>query len=191
MKGWFTGERMRIGLKSRWTIAVGMAALSAGGQSVTVAGSAASSPRILISAPGLVSVPPYSPGQLVRIIDDPSLGDRWLLIRDPNHPGGPGRLVLASRTRSEAGRNGSAGVPDVGKPGADQVLASPVIHTGDLLVVEENTAVVEARLEAVALGPAWAGSSFDVRLKIGGKVVRAIALASGRAVFSPETEVLR
>jgi predicted secreted protein len=66
-----------------------------------------------------------------------------------------------------------------------------VIHTGDLLVVEENTAVVEARLEAVALGPAWAGSSFDVRLKIGGKVVRAIALASGRAVFSPETEVLR
>jgi hypothetical protein len=114
MKGWFTGERMRIGLKSRWTIAVGMAALSAGGQSVTVAGSAASSPRILISAPGLVSVPPYSPGQLVRIIDDPSLGDRWLLIRDPNHPGGPGRLVLASRTRSEAGRNGSAGVPDVG-----------------------------------------------------------------------------
>jgi hypothetical protein len=191
MKGWFTGDRMRIGRISRWVIAVGLAALSAGGQSVTVAGRAASSPRILSSAPGLVSVPAYSPGQLVRVIDDPNLGDRWLLIRDPNHPGGPGRLVLANRSRSETGRSGSAGAPEAGKPGTDQVLASPVIHTGDLLVVEENTAVVEARLEAVALGPAWAGSSFDVRLKIGGKVVRAIALAQGRAAFEPETEVLQ
>ena len=36
--------------------------------------------------------------------------------------------------------------------------------------------MVEARLEAMALGSAAAGAEFKVRLKIGGKVVRAVAL---------------
>jgi len=30
--------------------------------------------------------------QIVREIDDPHLGTRWLLMRDPVHPAGPGRL---------------------------------------------------------------------------------------------------
>ena len=42
-------------------------------------------------------------------------------------------------------------------------------------MVEEHTAVVDARLEAVALGPAAKGGEFRARLKIGGKVVRVIA----------------
>ena len=64
----------------------------------------------------------------------------------------------------------------------------PVIRAGDRLIVEEHTAVVEARLEAVALGPAASGSPFQVRLTIGGKVVRAVALGPGRAAFAAETE---
>jgi hypothetical protein len=40
----------------------------------------------------------------------------------------------------------------------------------------------------VALGPATIGSSFDARLKIGGRVVRVLALATGRAAFKPEGE---
>jgi predicted secreted protein len=63
-----------------------------------------------------------------------------------------------------------------------------VIHTGDALILEENTALVEARLEAVALGPAVSGLAFNVRLKIGGNVVRAVALGPGRAAFAPESE---
>jgi flagella basal body P-ring formation protein FlgA len=69
------------------------------------------------------------------------------------------------------------------------ILTRPVIRAGDRLVVEENTAVIEARLEAVALGPAALGSSFDVRLKLGGKVARAVALAPGRAAFQAHAEV--
>jgi hypothetical protein len=61
-----------------------------------------------------------------------------------------------------------------------------VIHAGDRLIVEENTAVVESRLEAVALGPAVVGSPLDARLKVGGKVVRAVALGRGRAAFLAE-----
>jgi flagella basal body P-ring formation protein FlgA len=54
--------------------------------------------------------------------------------------------------------------------------------------VEESSPVVEARLEAVALGPAVVGSAFNVRLKIGGKIVRALALAPGRAALALEME---
>ena len=61
-----------------------------------------------------------------------------------------------------------------------------MIHAGDKLIVEEHTAVVEARLEAVALGPAAQGAVFKARLKIGGKVVRAVAVSAGHAVFAPE-----
>ena len=59
------------------------------------------------------------------------------------------------------------------------------------MVVEEHTAVVDARLEAVALGPAAIGSPFEVRLKIGGKVVRVVALAPGRAALAPQAEARR
>ena len=31
-----------------------------------------------------------SRGEIVREIDDPHTGDRWLLVRDASHPGGPG-----------------------------------------------------------------------------------------------------
>ena len=54
------------------------------------------------------------------------------------------------------------------------------------VIVEEHTAVVEARLEAMALGPAAVGGAFRARLRMGGKVVRAVALGPGRAVLEPE-----
>jgi hypothetical protein len=114
-------------------------------------------------------------GEIVREIDDPHTGGRWLLTRDPVHPAGPGRLVLVARFRPEYRPI---------QPGVEP--PRPVIHAGDRLVVEENTAVIEARLEAVALGPAVVGSPLDVRLKIGGKVVRAVALGPGRAAFLAE-----
>ena len=62
----------------------------------------------------------------------------------------------------------------------------PMIRSGDALIVAEHTAVVDARLEATSLGPAVAGAEFPARLRIGGKVVRVIALAPGRAELAPE-----
>ena len=67
--------------------------------------------------------------------------------------------------------------------------ARPAIHAGDALTVEEHTALVDARLEAIALGPAVEGAYFRVRLKIGGRVVRVEAVSAGHAVFGPESEV--
>jgi hypothetical protein len=115
----------------------------------------------------------------VRVIDDPYSGDRWLLVRDPSHPGGPGRLLLVSAVRRGPLNPGHAG-PEIEAP-------APLIRPGDRVVVEENTPVVEARLEAVALGPAQPGSTFNVRLAVGGRVVRVVAVGPGRAVFQEET----
>ena len=56
-------------------------------------------------------------------------------------------------------------------------------------MVEEHTAVADVRLDAVALGPAVKGAHFKARLKLGGKVVRAVAVSEGRADFAPDGEV--
>jgi hypothetical protein len=132
------------------------------------------------------SVPRQIADLVIREIDDPHSGARWLLMRDRNHPAGPGRLVLVAAP----GRHAGPGVPVGTLFTTSTVLIPPrpVIRAGDRLVVEENTAVIEARLEAVALGPATLGSTFDVRLKMGGKVARAVALAPGRAAFQAQTE---
>jgi hypothetical protein len=53
----------------------------------------------------------------------------------------------------------------------------PLIRPGDRLLVEENTAVAHAVLEAVALGPAAVGSGIQVRFKIGGRVACGVAMS--------------
>src|ERR1035437_7183929 len=39
---------------------------------------------------------------VVRVIDDAHSGERWLLLPDGGHPGGPGRLVLAAGRREDS-----------------------------------------------------------------------------------------
>lgn len=153
---------------------------------------------------------PESPA-IVREIDDPQSGVRWLLMRDANHPGGPGVLVRAGSTETavltKTSRSPEAAIEPprkerevaetVGEPtrvGLGRIKPAnsqipPVIRAGDSLILEENSAVVEARLEATALGPAAIGSPLAVRLKIGGKVVQAVALGSGRVAFRSDSEV--
>ena len=140
-----------------------------------------SGPHVMISSPGPSSAFPSPGGEIVREIDDPRNGDRWLLMRDESHPAGPGRLRLVSTLRG--GRMDPSQARQTA-PAAD--TPPPVIRAGERVVVEENTAVVEAHFEAVAMGPAWAGSSFNVRLSIGGRVMRAVAQGPGRAIFQEE-----
>lgn len=121
-------------------------------------------------------------GKVVREIDDPECGARWLLLRDDSDPGGPGRLVLVQDTRAGTGVKGARGL-------AGGIIAGgqkPVIRAGDRLVIEQDMPSVSARLEAVALGSASAGKLVRVRLKMSGKVVEARALAAGRATLEPE-----
>lgn len=124
------------------------------------------------------ATPEEFPGEIVREIDDPSTGGRWLLMRDAAHPAGPGRMVLVADGKAAADRVTAA---SMWRLRASRLF---VIRAGDALIVEEHTPVVDARLEAVALGPASAGAEFNVRLKIGGKVLRAVALGPGRAAFA-------
>ena len=65
-------------------------------------------------------------------------------------------------------------------------LALPVIHAGDRLIVEEHTAVAEAGWRLWRWDSAAVGRPLRVRLEIGGKVLRAVALGPGRAAFWPE-----
>jgi len=154
-------RKVRVGMA-----AMGLALLSSSCTGATAQTAAAS--RVLVVSSGSETPQP------IREIDDPHSGARWMLLRNSEYPAGPGRLVLA-------------GGPSLSRrdEGTPQRL---IIRAGDRLIVEESTPVVEARLEAIALGPAGPGSAFDVRLKIGGRIARVVALAPGRAAFPVQTE---
>jgi len=177
---------MKIGARGGIWLAVLAAgcALPASGQAAGMNQTAA---QAFLSSSAPVQAQEQAAGEVVREIDDPHTGDRWLLLRDPSRPGGPGRMVLASAGlgRSRQGEPGDAQPPAA--LAVERTRSMPVIHTGDRLIVEEDNAVVAARLEAVALGPALSGAPLDVRLTIGGNVVRAAALGPGRAAFALET----
>jgi hypothetical protein len=123
---------------------------------------------------------------LLREIDDPNSGTRWLLVRDKTNPGGPGRLELVMPGRDPGALGTLAQTPLVA-----QIRPIPIIRPGDKLIVEEHSATTDAYLEGVALGPAGPGSALNVRLSIGHRVVRAVALAPGRAALGAATEVGR
>jgi hypothetical protein len=98
-------------------------------------------------------------------IVDESTGTHWALMKDAAHPGGPGRLVVDRSPRA---------------------MRQVVIRAGDRVLVEEHTDRVDLRLEGVVLSPAAVGETFAVRLRVGGNVVRARALAAGRAELAAE-----
>ena len=125
------------------------------------------------TAPAVTKAPEETPGRAYLQIRDPHIGARWLVFRDPVNPAGPGRAILAA----DADPAGSG-------TGAERKRAAIVIHRGDKLTVEEHTAMVQAYLEGSAAGEAAVGACFDVRLKIGGKTVRAVAIGPGRAALA-------
>jgi hypothetical protein len=125
--------------------------------------------------------------EIVREIDDPATGDRWLLERDAQHPGGPGRMALIGHENASAT---SVIVSVKSWRGMLETGSAPVlIHAGDHLIVEEHNRMVDAVFEAVALAPAREGESFRVRLSIVGRVVKVIAIAPGRAILALDSGV--
>ena len=167
-----------MGLRMAWS--AGVLALMAT-PLVCAQSSAGSRAQVILSSGELASVETLGlgvEGEVVREIDDPHTGDRWLLVRNDQVPGGPGRLVLLAAHRHPSG---GAMLRTAGPASDAQIL--PVIRAGDRLIVEEHTARVDAVLEARALAPASSGETFDVRLTIGGNRVQAIALGPGRAAL--------
>ena len=127
---------------------------------------------------------PAAPGEVLREIDDPQTGDRWLLMRNAAFPGGPARMVRIAvhGQRIDPAQLAASGVNDA-------TLPQVVIRAGDKLLVEEHTAVVDAVFEARAVAPAAVGTEFEVRLTIGGMVVRAVATGPGRATIKSSSGV--
>ncbi len=136
---------------------------------------ASGAPPLLAASAGSNVVTDTLRHAATREIEDPGTGNRWLLVPNAAHPGGPGRLVLVERGAVEHG------VPATVAEEHEAADARPVIEAGDVIVLEANTTEMDAELEAVALSPARAGAEFLVRLKIGGRVLQAIALGSGHA----------
>lgn len=124
------------------------------------------------------TVPPeLAAGVVLKEIDDPGSGVRWLLVEDPAHPGGPGRMVAVR----QSGASAEPRAPAAAK-------TRPVLRSGDAVQVEEHSAVVDASLQGVALSAARAGERLRVRLRVGGRVVTAVALGPGRAALEPMGE---
>src|ERR1035438_9960896 len=122
------GMRIRVGwrlwlavLATAWALAV----------LVQVAGGAQAPPRTLLSSP--VSAQSGHPvaGRVVREIDDPHSGNHWLLIDDPNSPGGPGRMILSSTVPADGVQSMPDGATAAGQPQAIRTQPMPVIHSGD------------------------------------------------------------
>ena len=118
---------------------------------------------------------------IVREIDDPHSGARWLLLLNALHPGEPGRLVQADTVRVVASQ------PETGGQ-RPPVPPKPVIHAGERVILEEHSQVVDGRLDAVALNPAPVGGALRVRLVVGGCVVRSVAVGPGRVALDEEKE---
>lgn len=110
-----------------------------------------------------------SPQHILRAITDPHTGQQWLLVANEENPAGPGRLVMASCFAAHR----------------DARITAFAIHAGDKIVVEEHGLAMDAYLEATALETAAVGSQFKVRLKIGGRVLKAVALGPGKAEVQP------
>lgn len=137
---------------------------------------------------GPVTVPLPGNVSAVREIDDRSLGTHWLLVRDPGLPQAPGHLLCTKSAESDERTLSQWGRPAVHSLAISHPLRS-VIRSGESLIIEDDTGIATARLEAVALGPAAVGSVFEARLKIGGTRLKVLALAPGRAKLLPQIGV--
>ncbi len=56
-----------------------------------------------------------------------------------------------------------------------------MIHAGDRIVIEERTAVADARFEAIALTSAPKGGRLRARISLGGRIILAQAIDAGEA----------
>jgi hypothetical protein len=149
-------------------------------------------------------------GILVKDILDRCLGSRWQLVVDSRHPAWPGKLILINSGDGHGSASGgerrspefeataasSATLP-VPRDSSDR-LSSPalplVIRSGDRVTVEQNTHVLHALLEAVALESGQVGQRIRVRLiseadahqGIFGTIISAVVTGAKQARWAEE-----
>lgn len=161
--------RIRIGL------GLALAAGAMAHNSVAQKDQPAAAPQVVVS-----TVPAdLAARSIVREIDDPGSNVRWLLVEDPAHPCGPGRMIALAR---------GEGMHGVSTLRANSVRPPAVIHAGDRVQVVEHTPVVDTSIAAVALASAAPGEPLRVRVRVGGRVLLARALGPGLAALAPAGE---
>jgi len=121
----------------------------------------------------------------IRFIEDPGTHQRWLLLQDVSCPAGPALFIERPRKLSRGRFISQEGDSDSPLPVLKPSI--PIIHPGDRIIVSEHTTVSEAKLEATALKAAAVGDDLTVRMKVGGRAVRAIATAPGHAALMETT----
>lgn len=106
-------------------------------------------------------------GEIRREIADPCLGFHWRLIVDPAGQGRPGRLVLLDQNGTTAGGSMNGAHTVLASAASMLDSASVIIRAGEHVVVDQDTGVVRARLNAIALESAASGQQLRVRLIVG------------------------
>lgn len=110
-------------------------------------------------------------GQQARELRDPATGAIWRLLPGDSRQGGPARWVLVDS--GTAFRTTAAG-------------RTLLIHSGDKIVVEEHSAIADARLTAIAITSAAKGEQFRARITVGGGVFTVRAVSAALAELTTE-----
>lgn len=134
------------------------------------------------AADGDRGAPAAAAGQLFRSVDDPALNTRWLLLRNPEHPGAPGRMVEA-----HSGSTSSAPLPGTGhgaakwQPASSQGKAKEAVLAGEEILLVSESPGSQLALYGRALSAGRAGDAIEVRLDVFQTKVHARLVAPGRA----------
>ena len=110
---------------------------------------------------------------------DPGTCKRWRYERNGDHPSWPPRLVMVS---DEVSCSSQSNVNPGMKGQKTEWLRhhTIIVLAGDELAVSDETAALLANLEGVALNNGSPGEVIGVRLRLGGRIMRAQVLAPGR-----------
>jgi hypothetical protein len=102
---------------------------------------------------------------------DPCLRLHWQLQTNPAHPEQPGRLVLVNPNNTLPGQPARSAK---NQPSPAHSSPAPIIHAGDRVTVDQQTEVLHAHFQAVALEPALPGQRMKVRLSVGDHSARGL-----------------
>ncbi len=119
------------------------------------------------------------PGGASHYVEDPALGKTWELVRDCEHPAGPGKLVAVDRALVKRSNPAYATktVPHEDALG---------IRIGEAITLVEESSTSRVAIQAIALEPGGLGKRIRVRLVSGHAVLSATVLGPGRAKLLPE-----
>jgi hypothetical protein len=110
-------------------------------------------------------------GEFRKEITDPCLGQHWRLVIDPGRPGWPGRLILVNQkaqSDKQGGNRAQTGSDHAVLAGSGPDMQSMTIRAGDRVTVDQDSGLLNARFEAVALESARVGERLRVRLTMAG-----------------------